>query len=93
MDALFKSFGDIFKFVAKIPAKIMKGGVKGIKAWIKDFLRWENWPYFLAIIAIIVLVWLLIHLIRRRRAKEAAEAVTEEAPETLPPNSLINVWK
>lgn len=94
MDALFKSFGDIFKFVAKIPQKIMKQGVKGIKAWIKDFLRWENWPYFLAIIAIIILVWLLIHLIKkRRRAKEVEEAVTEEAPETLPPLSLINVWK
>lgn len=94
MDALTKSFGDIFKFVAKIPQKIMKQGVKGIKAWIKDFLRWENWPYFLAIIAIIILVWLLIHLIRkRRRAKEVEEAVKEEIPETLPRASLINVWK
>jgi hypothetical protein len=93
MDALFKGFGGIFKFVAKIPEKLMKKGFTGIKASIKDFLRWENWPYFLAIIVIIILVWLLLRYRKRRRAREAEEAVAEGAPETLPPSSLINVWK
>jgi hypothetical protein len=93
MDALFKGFGGIFKFVAKIPEKLMKKGFTGIKASIKDFLRWENWPYFLAIIVIIILVWLLLRYRKRRRAREAEEAVAEGAPETLPPSSFINVWK
>jgi hypothetical protein len=93
MDALFKGFGGIFKFVAKIPEKLMKKGFTGIKASIKDFLRWENWPYFLAIIVIIILVWLLLRYRKRRRAREAEEAVAEGAPEGLPPSSLINIWK
>ncbi len=61
--------------------------------FLKRFLSWDNWPYWLAALTVIALVVLLIFVIKRRRAKEAEPVSEKPKEEHLQRSTLANVWK
>jgi len=61
--------------------------------FLKGFLSWENWPYWLAALAVIGLAFLLWLSIKRRRAKRAEPVIQEPKEGPLPKAVLANIWK
>lgn len=64
-------------------------------AGLEKFLKWEYWPYYLAVLAVLVLlVAAILYFLRRRRKTGGDEQPEDEVkPQPLPRSSLRKIWK